>query len=175
MAYKETYNRWTDLWMKFVTWREHHISEKSFMVILSLVTGIVCGLAAQLLKLLIELIAGLLTSHFNTTEANWLYLVYPVAGILLTVLFVKYVVRENISHGVTKVLYAISRRKSRLKKRNIYASLIASSITIGFGGSVGAEGPIVYTGAAIGSNVGQAFRLSPRMLMTLVGQAQPQV
>ncbi len=169
MAYKETHNRWTDLWMKFVTWREHHISEKSFMVILSLVTGIVCGLAAQLLKLLIELIAGLLTSHFNTTEANWLYLVYPVAGILLTVLFVKYVVRENISHGVTKVLYAISRRKSRLKKRNIYASLIASSITIGFGGSVGAEGPIVYTGAAIGSNVGQAFRLSPRMLMTLVG------
>ena len=94
----------------------------------------------SLLKLLIELIAGLLTSHFNTTEANWLYLVYPVAGILLTVLFVKYVVRENISHGVTKVLYAISRRKSRLKKRNIYASLIASSITIGFGGSVGAEG-----------------------------------
>lgn len=169
MAYKETHNRWTDLWMKFITWREHHISEKSFMVILSLVTGIVCGLAAQLLKLLIELIAGLLTSHFSTTEANWLYLVYPVAGILLTVLFVKYVVRENISHGVTKVLYAISRRKSRLKKRNIYASLIASSITIGFGGSVGAEGPIVYTGAAIGSNVGQAFRLSPRMLMTLVG------
>ncbi len=172
MAYKETHNRWTDLWMKFVTWREHHISEKSFMVILSLVTGIVCGLAAQLLKLLIELIAGLLTSHFNTTEANWLYLVYPVAGILLTVLFVKYVVRENISHGVTKVLYAISRRKSRLKKRNIYASLIASSITIGFGGSVGAEGPIVYTGAAIGSNVGQAFRLSPRMLMTLVRRSR---
>ena len=98
-----------------------------------------------------------------------MYLVYPVVGILITVLFVKYIVKENISHGVTKVLYAISRRKSRLKKRNMYASLVASSITIGFGGSVGAEGPIVYTGAAIGSNVGQAFRLSPKVLMILVG------
>ncbi len=169
MAYKERHNRWTELWMKFVTWREHHIKEKSFMVILALVIGIACGLAAQLLKYLIGAISGLLTAHFNTTQANWLYLVYPVAGILLTVLFVKYVVRDNISHGVTKVLYAISRHKSRLKKRNMYASLIASSITIGFGGSVGAEGPIVFTGAAIGSNVGQAFRLSPRVLMTLVG------
>ncbi|MDE5869082.1 MAG: chloride channel protein, partial [Muribaculaceae bacterium] len=79
------------------------------------------------------------------------------------------VVKDNISHGVTKVLYAISRRKSRLKKKNMYASLISSSITIGFGGSVGAEGPIVFTGAAIGSNIGQAFRLSPKILMILVG------
>lgn len=136
---------------------------------LSLVVGVFCGIAAQLLKFLIHWIAGLLTSHFSATTENYLYLVYPVIGILLTVLFVKYVVKENISHGVTKVLYAISRRKSRLKKRNMYASLISSSITIGFGGSVGAEGPIVYTGAAIGSNIGQAFRLSPKVLMILVG------
>ena len=155
--------------MKFVIWREHHIKERTFVILLSLVIGILCGFAAQLLKFLIHLISRLLTSHFSETEANYLYLLYPVLGILITVLFVKYVIKSNISHGVTKVLYAISRRTSRLKKKNMYASLIASSITIGFGGSVGAEGPIVYTGAAIGSNVGQAFRLGPKVLMILVG------
>ncbi len=169
MAYKETHNRFTEWWMKVVIWREHHIREKNFLLILALVVGVFCGFAAQLLKFLIHMIAGMLTAHMNTTTANWLYLVYPVVGILIVTLFLKYVVKENISHGVTKVLYAISRRKSRLKKRNMYASLVASSITIGFGGSVGAEGPIVFTGAAIGSNVGQAFRLSPRILMILVG------
>ncbi|MDE7116982.1 MAG: chloride channel protein [Muribaculaceae bacterium] len=169
MAYKERHNRFTDLWMKLVIWREHHIREKSFLLILALFVGVCCGFAAQLLKYLIHMIAGLLTAHMNTTTANWLYLVYPVVGILIVTILLRYVVKENISHGVTKVLYAISRRKSRLKKRNMYASLLASSITIGFGGSVGAEGPIVFTGAAIGSNVGQAFRLSPRILMILVG------
>lgn len=169
MAYKETHNRFTDWWMRVVIWREHHVKEKTFVLILALFVGIAGGFAAQLLKFLIHLIATWLTSHFSTTNANYLYLVYPVVGILLTVLFVKYVVKDNISHGVTKVLYAISRNKSRLKRKNMYASLVASSITIGFGGSVGAEGPIVYTGAAIGSNVGQAFRLSPKVLMLLVG------
>lgn len=169
MAYKERHNRFTDLWMKLVIWREHHIREKSFILILALFVGVCCGFAAQLLKYMIHMIAGLLTAHMNTTTANWLYLVYPVVGILIVTILLRYVVKENISHGVTKVLYAISRRKSRLKKRNMYASLLASSITIGFGGSVGAEGPIVFTGAAIGSNVGQAFRMSPRILMILVG------
>ncbi len=169
MAYKERHNRFTDLWMKLVIWREHHIREKSFLLILALFVGVCCGFAAQLLKYMIHMIAGLLTAHMNTTTANWLYLVYPVVGILIVTILLRYVVKENISHGVTKVLYAISRRKSRLKKRNMYASLLASSITIGFGGSVGADGPIVFTGAAIGSNVGQAFRMSPRILMILVG------
>ncbi len=162
MAYKERHNKLTDAWLRFVIWREHHIKEKNFVVLLSLVVGIICGCAAQLLKFLIHAIANGLTSHFSTTNANWLYLLYPVLGIMITVLFVKYVVKNNISHGVTKVLYAISRRKSRLKKRNMYASLVASSITIGFGGSVGAEGPIVFTGASIGSNIGQ-------VVMILVG------
>lgn len=169
MAYKERHNRFTDMWLRFIIWREHHIKERNFIIILSLIIGVIGGFAAQLLKFLIHTISHFLTLHFSATEANYMYLVYPVVGILITVLFVKYIVKENISHGVTKVLYAISRRKSRLKKRNMYASLIASSITIGFGGSVGAEGPIVYTGAAIGSNVGQAFRLSPKVLMIIVG------
>lgn len=169
MAYKETHNRFTEWWMHVVIWREHHIKEKTFVVMLALFVGIIGGFAAQLLKYLIHLISHALTARFSTTDANYMYLVYPVVGILLTVLFVKYIVKDNISHGVTKVLYAISRNKSRLKRKNMYASLIASSITIGFGGSVGAEGPIVYTGAAIGSNIGQAFRLSPKTLMLLVG------
>ena len=169
MAYKERHNKFTEWWYSVVSWRERHISERSFLVILALVIGVICGFAAQLLKFLIHLISHLLTANLSHDTANWLYLVYPVVGILIVTLFVQFVVKDNISHGVTRVLYAISRRKSRLKKHNMYASLVASSITIGFGGSVGAEGPIVFTGAAIGSNVGQAFRLSPRILMLLVG------
>ncbi|MCH5241729.1 MAG: chloride channel protein [Muribaculaceae bacterium] len=169
MAYQENHNWWSDGWINVVAWRERHIGERSFVVVLSLIVGIICGFAAQLLKYLINIIAHALTSHFSATTVNWLNLVYPVVGIFIVTIFLKYIVKENISHGVTKVLYAISRRKSRLKKKNMYASLIASSITIGFGGSVGAEGPIVFTGAAIGSNIGKAFRMSPRILMLLVG------
>ncbi len=169
MAYKERHNRFTELWLRFVGWRERHIKERNFVVVLALVVGVICGFAAQLLKYLIHFISHLLTSNLSLTNANYLYLVYPMVGIMLVTLYVRFVAKDNISHGVTRVLYAISRRKSRLKKRNMYSSLIASSITIGFGGSVGAEGPIVFTGAAIGSNIGQAFRLSPRILMLLVG------
>lgn len=169
MAYKETHNRYTELWMKVVDWRQRHFKESNFLIFLALVVGVVCGFAAQLLKFLIHTVSTALTSHMSATSANWLYLVYPVIGIIIVVLFVKYVVKDNISHGVTRVLFAISQRKSRLKKKNMWASLLASSVTIGFGGSVGAEGPIVFTGAAIGSNIGQAFRLSPKVLMILVG------
>ncbi len=169
MAYTEHNNALTRFWFKIVLWREKHIKERSFLILLALVVGILGGLAAQLLKFLIHLISHSLTGSVVVTTANWLYLALPMAGIILTVLFVRYVVKDNISHGVTRVLYAISQRKSRLKKHNMYASLVASSITIGFGGSVGAEGPIVFTGSAIGSNLGQAFRLSPKILMILVG------
>ena len=150
-------------------WREQHIKEKTFVVVLALVVGAVSGLAAVLLKFLIGFIAGLLTKHVHIAGGNYEYLVFPVAGILIAGLYVKYVIRDDIYHGVTRVLYAIAQRKSRLKPHNMYASLVASSVTIGFGGSVGAEGPIVFTGAAIGSNLGQFFRLSPQTLMLLVG------
>lgn len=152
-----------------MAWRERHIGERMFVGLLALLVGLICGFAAQLLKYLIHTIAHALTAHFSATTVNWLNLVYPVVGIFIVTIFLRYVVKDNISHGVTKVLYAISRRKSRLKKKNMYSSLIASSITIGFGGSVGAEGPIVFTGAAIGSNIGKAFRMSPKILMLLVG------
>ncbi|MCM1483159.1 MAG: chloride channel protein [Muribaculaceae bacterium] len=155
--------------MKLVLWREKHIGEKPFVVFLALLVGMLGGLAALVLKWLIHSISTLLTSHITATHGNWLFFLWPAIGVLITLLFVRLVVRDNISHGVTRVLYAISQNKSRLKRHNTYTSLIASSITIGFGGSVGAEGPIVYTGAAIGSQIGQAFRMSPRVLMIMVG------
>ncbi len=158
-----------DTFMKVILWRERHIKEKTFVVLLALVVGVLGGFAALLLKSLIHLIAGFLTSGINITEGNFMYAIYPAVGVLITLLFVRFVVRDNISHGVTRVLYAISQNKSRLKRHNICSSLCASSITIGFGGSVGAEGPIVYTGAAIGSTLGQMFRMSPRVLMIMVG------
>ena len=151
------------------TWREHNLSERNFVSLLALLVGVAAGLAAVLLKFLIGSIAQLVESTVSATQGNWQYLVFPAIGILLSALYVRYMVRDNISHGVTRVLYAIALKKSRLKVKNMYASLIASSMTIGFGGSVGAEGPIVFTGAAIGSNLGQVFKLSPQTLMLLVG------
>ena len=156
-------------WMKMLAWREKHIKEKSLVIMLSLVVGILAGLAAMVLKWLIHYISSSLTGFVTVETGNYLYIIYPVIGILLAMWYVRYVVKDNISHGVTRVLYSISQNKSRLKPHNMYTSVVASSITIGFGGSVGAEGPIVFTGAAIGSNLGQAFRLSPRVLMILVG------
>ena len=150
-------------------WRQEHISEKMFMIILALLVGFFAAVAAFVLHSMINQIVMLLTSQFDRTGANWLYLVYPVVGIYLTSLFVRYVVKDNISHGITRILYAISTNKSRLKSHNCWSSVMASAITIGFGGSVGAEAPIVLTGSAIGSNLGQLFHLDRKMLMTLVG------
>ena len=157
------------LFQRLLVWRGKNIKDKHFILILSFVVGILTALAASLLKFLIEYIKHFLTENFDSTGVNWLYLVYPVIGILLTGLFIRNVVRDDISHGVTKILYAISRRQSRIKRHNTWSSLFASAITIGFGGSVGAEAPIVLTGSAIGSNLGSAFKMEHRTLMLLVG------
>ncbi len=150
-------------------WRVAHVSDRMFILILSLLVGFFAAVAAFSLHWIINQIVMLLTSSFEKTTANWLYLVYPVVGIYLTSLFVRYIVKDNISHGITRILYAISSNKSRLKSHNCWSSVIASAITIGFGGSVGAEAPIVLTGSAIGSNLGQLFHLDRKTLMTLVG------
>lgn len=150
-------------------WRVRHVSDKMFLLILAFLVGLLSALAAFVLHGLINQIVALLTGHFQTDSYNWLYLVYPVVGIWLTSLFVRYVVKDNISHGITRILYAISSNRSRLKAHNTWSSVIASAITIGFGGSVGAEAPIVLTGSAIGSNLGRLFRLDNKTLMTLVG------
>lgn len=152
-----------------LAWREKHIKEKNFILILSFIIGLLTAAAAITLKSSIHFIQHILTERIDATNANWLYLAYPIIGILLSGLFVKYIVRDDIGHGVTKILFAISQRKSRIKPHNTWSSLVASSITIGFGGSVGAEAPIVLTGSAIGSNLGRLFKMEQKTLMLLVG------
>ena len=154
---------------RFIIWRENEIQEKHFILMLSFLVGLFTAFAALILKYLIHLIQNFLTDNFDSTEANYLYLVYPVVGIFLAGLFVRNIVKDDISHGVTKILYAISRRQGHIKRHNIWSSTIASAITIGFGGSVGAEAPIVLTGSAIGSNLGSLFKMEQRTLMLLVG------
>lgn len=162
-------NRLHETYQKILQWREKHITEKNFILILSLMVGVFTAFAGLILKWMIHTIQNFLTNNFSTDSANYLYLVYPVIGIFLAGLFVRKIVKDDISHGVTKILYAISRRQSRIKPHNTWSSIVASSITIGFGGSVGAEAPIVLTGSAIGSNLGRLFKMEHKTLMLLVG------
>ena len=157
---------WTE---KLINWRNQYVSDKQFTLILAFFIGLFASVAAFVLHWIIREIQLLLTAGFNITSANWLYLVFPVIGIFLTSVFVRRVVRDDISHGITRILYAISSKQSRLKKHNCWSSVIASAITIGFGGSVGAEAPIVLTGSAIGSTLGQIFHVANKRLMLLVG------
>jgi len=152
-----------------IRWRERHITDRQFTLLLSFFVGFFAAVAAFVLHWLISEIQLFLTGNFSSDSFNWRYLLYPVIGIYLTSLFVRYIVKDNISHGITRILYAISSKRSRLKAHNCISSVIASAITIGFGGSVGAEAPIVLTGSAIGSNLGQLFRLDNKTLMLLVG------
>ena len=146
-----------------------HLTPKQLIFTLALLVGVGSAIAAWVLKTLLAEIALLLTSHFDVTSANRLYLVYPVVGIFLCVMFVKFIVRDDISHGVTKILYALSRRQGDIRSHNCWSSVIASSLTIGFGGSVGAESPIVLTGSAIGSLLGRQFRVDHKTMMLLIG------
>ena len=155
--------------VKLHDWRVVNVSDKMFLLILAFLVGLLSAVAAYILHGLINVIVDLLTGKFHSDSYNWLLLIYPVIGIYLTSLFVRYIVKDNISHGITRILYAISSNRSRLKAHNTWSSVIASAITIGFGGSVGAEAPIVLTGSAIGSNLGKLFRMDNKTLMTLVG------
>ncbi len=145
------------------------MAERDVMILLSLFVGVCCGLAAVLLKVSIEFIHHGLTSWFDNRAHNFLYFIYPGVGMLIAMLFVKYVVKDDIGHGVTKVLVAVSKNESKIKSHNMWSSMLASSVTIGFGGSVGAEAPIVYTGAAIGSNVARYMGLSYKNMTILLG------
>jgi putative chloride channel len=154
---------------KIVTWQKRRVSNRELMLVLAFIVGFLASVAAYVLHIIIGQIESLITSGFRMMTINWLYLLYPIIGIWLTGLFIRYIVRDNISHGITRVLYAISTKQSRLKLHNTWSSIVASAITIGFGGSVGAEAPIVLTGSAIGSNLGKAFNMDNRKLMLLVG------
>lgn len=157
------------MFTKILALKEKHLTDRQMLLILAFIIGILASFAAYILHTLIHQIQAILTEGFEINSFNWLYLVFPVIGIYLTSLFVRYVVRDNISHGITRILYAISSKRSHLKPHNCWSSVIASAITIGFGGSVGAEAPIVLTGSAIGSNLGQLFKIDNKTMMLLVG------
>ncbi len=154
---------------RMVSWREKHISQKQLLLLLSFLIGVCTAVAAMVLKQLISWIEYLLLDRFDATASNMMFLIYPAIGILLSSLFIRKVVRDDIGHGITKILYAISRKQARIRPHNMWSSVIACAITIGFGGSVGAESPIVLTGSAIGSNLGRVFKLDHRMMMLMVG------
>ncbi len=137
-------------------------TDRQLMIILAVLTGLLAALGTYVFESLLHGIKWALVSWFPVDSAGWLYLVYPAVGIILATLFVRYVIKDNISEGVTRVLYAMSKGGSRIRPHNCYSSIVGGATTIGFGGSVGPEAPIVLTGAAIGSNVGRFMRLNYR-------------
>ena len=145
------------------------LSTQQVLMLLAVVVGIAAGVGTYLFEVLLYTIKEGLTRWFTIDEAQFLYLIYPAVGIVLATLFVRYIVRDNISEGVTRVLYAMSSRNSRIAGHNCWTSLVGGATTIGFGGSVGPEAPIVLTGAAIGSNVGRLARLNYRHTTLLLG------
>ena len=151
------------------SWRLRHISPRNFVLILSLLAGCLGGLAAILLKNAVYLGHLLLMNVISIRSFNLLYLILPFIGILITYLYVKYLVRDNIGHGISRILHSISKSNSIIKAHNMYTSMIASTITVIFGGSVGLEAPIVLTGSAIGSNLGRYLRVDYKTLTLLVG------
>jgi CIC family chloride channel protein len=145
------------------------INEKNKIYILSLFVGLLSGTAAFLLKNFIHYVSHFLTRHFKASAESYFYLAYPMIGILISMLIIKYLIKDDISHGISKILLVISRKVGFIKAHNMFSSMITSGFTIGFGGSVGAESPIVYTGAAIGSNVASLFNLNQNQLRLLIG------
>jgi CIC family chloride channel protein len=155
--------------IKFFRAKIFETDQRRLIYILSLVVGLLSALAAALLKNAIHYTHVFVTEIVNRESSGYLYFALPVAGMLITLLFVKLVVKDNIGHGISRILYAISKKKSYLKRHNSWTSLIASTITIGFGGSVGAEAPIVLTGSSIGSTIGKFFKMNYRNITLLIG------
>ena len=156
---------------RFLIWRLRHVTDKQFMYIMSIIIGILAGSAAVIIKNSVHFIQHLLTSNFTHEYGNYLYLTLPIIGILIAVLFIKFVVRGHVGHGIPSVLFAISKTNGVIKRHNLFSSIISSTFTVGFGGSVGLEGPTVATGAAIGSNLGRLFHLNYKQITLLLGVA----
>ena len=148
-----------------------HINNKRFIMILSVFIGIFGGLGAVIIKNSVHLIKELLTSGFALEYQNYLYFVYPTIGVFIAVIYIKFIVRQHVGHGIPSVLFAISKTNGIIKRHNIISSIITSAFTVGFGGSVGLEGPTVATGAAIGSNIGQLLHFNYKQITLLLGLA----
>lgn len=154
---------------KIDDWRCSRLSQQAFVFILAAVVGLLAGTGAFVLKRLVALISRLLTSHFHSSSANWTLLFIPVIGIVLTGIFCRYIVKAKLANGTSQLIHDLRDKVYRLKARITFTPILASSITLGFGGSAGSEGPIAYTGAAIGSNLARLFRLTPGMMRLMVG------
>lgn len=159
----------TSLFGRFLIWRLKHLSHRKFILILSVIVGILGGLSAILLKNIVHHIQQFLKNGFDLQYKEFFYLAFPLMGILLTVFFVRVFVKDNIGHGISRILFAISKRKSKIKGHNMYSSMIGSTLTVGFGGSAGLEAPIILTGAAIGSKIGRWMRLNYKTTTLLIG------
>ena len=156
---------------KFLIWRVKHVNNKIFITTLSVLVGFMAGLAAVTIKNTVHVIQWLLTSGFSEQYQNYLYILYPFVGLLITLLFIHYILKQHVGHGIPSVLHAISTFNGKIKGHNTYSSIITSALTVGFGGSVGLEGPTVATGAALGSNIGQMFHLNYKQIILLLGSA----
>ncbi len=154
---------------RFHIWRNRNIHDKHFILLLCVIIGILAAIAAVILKTAVHYFEGWVRGVSGAYNENWLFLFFPLIGIIITVLYVKKLVRDDISHGVSRILYSISRNKGIMKLHNTYSSVVSCAFTSGFGGSVGMEAPIVSTGAAIGSNVAQGARFGFRRTVMLVG------
>ncbi|MCF8229365.1 MAG: chloride channel protein [Bacteroidales bacterium] len=156
---------------RFLIWRLRHIKDRQFILILSVIIGVLGGLSAVVIKNAVHFIKELLTSGFAEEYQNYLYFVYPAVGVLIAVIYIHFIVRKHVGHGIPSVLFAISKSNGIIKRHNILSSIVTSTFTVGFGGSVGLEGPTVATGAAIGSNLGQMLHLNYRQITTLLALA----
>jgi len=159
----------TKLLGKFLIWKGRHLKDHQFVYILSFIIGIISGTAAVVLKNTLYYTNEFLIHKLDIENINLLYLACPLIGIALTVLFIRIFIKDNIGHGISRILYAISKKNSIIKSHNNYSSFIASTLTVGFGGSVGLEAPIVLTGSSIGSNLGRILRLNYKTTTTLIG------
>ena len=164
-------NKINHLLKKFLVWRVKHVSNQRFVLYLSVLVGLLVGLAAVIIKHAVHFTQSLLQYGFAKEYENYLYFAYPTLGILLAILFIKFILRKRVGHGIPSVLFAISKTNGRIERHNIFSSVITSALTVGFGGSVGLEGPTVSTGAAIGSNIGRLLHINYRQITLLLGCA----
>lgn len=156
---------------RFLVWRLKHISDRQFIMFLAVLIGVTSGIAAVVIKNSVHFISTLLQDNSSDEYQNFLYVIYPTIGILVAVLFIKFVIRRPVRHGIPNVLYGISKTNAQINRHNMFSSIVTSAFTVGFGGSVGLEGPTVATGAALGSNIGKLFHLNYKHITLLLGCA----
>ncbi len=154
---------------EFNKWREEHISQQQFVFFLSIIIGLITGVAAYLMKTFVIYLKDVLVNRFEVDQNNLLLYAYPMIGILLTVLFLRWIIRDNVRHGIPRILYVISKKKGEMRKHKTFSSFIGGALTSGFGGSAGLESPIISTGASIGSTFASTFNLNYKTKSLLIG------